>query len=922
MRPIPFKSLLLVTAALTGLTLVDAARADDATQLEEILVVANRYQATDAQMQATNSVSILSTEDLEHTAVHNVAEALGLLPGVTVVNTGQSFFGGIDGASRGEGMFTAVRGLNSEYNVNMINGVTVAQGMPYSRGVQLSLLPPSGLQTIALNKTSTADMDGDAIGGTIDFRTPTAFDFKDDVHASLGLSGRMESRARDYDKDGLGGGANGDVAWTFGRDHQFGVYVSAFYDKRNYTNSEMAGSMAARNDGGWSYALTSDAAGKLNPAGTDPLSNLVQTGLNVGVSNGSTERYGGNLSLDWRPDDSLSAYFRASYAYAETVQNSTFSQIVSTNKSRVLQPSGLYALSIDKFRTSVWYETNPEEADLATFQLGGDKTVGAWTISPQLFYSFGNNDRPDHIEASARNDQFSSADRFNYGGGTSMGYQNNFPMPLLTPEMANALNNAGTALWARRAGQLTSQYSGQDKGGAKLDVQYDAGNDSALRAVKVGAKYIDSKRTVTNRDWTNAYFSDATGSRQTWDSLGIAKGVYDDVFPGKYSWSIPKVDHDRMLELFYKYQTPGSFDSCGSNRSFTDNMNCNTQKGTEAVTSAYSMATLQFGDLEVIPGLRFEHTAISNTFWQLPAWDDTKTAEQNTGSWGKSHTTYNEVLPSLFANWRPDGDSVYRAAVWTSYTRPAFVQLAGGARYDLSDDGVTTITMGNPDLKPIRATNVDLGGEWSNDHGGHAALGAYYKHLTNYLYENGSDGVNAALGGSGKTRTIQPRNGGDGDVYGIELSLRQKLVDLPSPFDGFGFGGNVTRQWTKVDLGNDTVGRNQRIQNAPDWLANLQLFYEKDGFSFDVIYSYTGSYVSVYNYLDQPGTWDDLWARPSKRLDLHAGYAMDNGLSLDLSVSNLLGDYTYWTHVGQHSLALSDVVDSGTTSLLTLRYSY
>src|SRR5262249_3076604 len=133
--------------------------------LEEIVIAVDRYQATDLQLDATNTVSVLSSDDLANTAVHNVAEALGLLPGVNVLNiaTG-AFIGGVDGASRAEGRYTSLRGMNGEYNVNLINGVEVAQGSPYSRQVQLSLLPPSGLKTIVLNKTSRADMDGDAIG--------------------------------------------------------------------------------------------------------------------------------------------------------------------------------------------------------------------------------------------------------------------------------------------------------------------------------------------------------------------------------------------------------------------------------------------------------------------------------------------------------------------------------------------------------------------------------------------------------------------------------------------------------------------------------------------------------------------------------------------------------------------------------------
>lgn len=107
-----------------------ASPADPSETIDSLVIVAKRNDAAKTQMRAANAIAVLSAEDLEHTAVHNVAEALGMMPSVNVMNTGSSFFGGIDGASRGEGMFVSIRGLNAEFNVNMINGVTVAQGMP------------------------------------------------------------------------------------------------------------------------------------------------------------------------------------------------------------------------------------------------------------------------------------------------------------------------------------------------------------------------------------------------------------------------------------------------------------------------------------------------------------------------------------------------------------------------------------------------------------------------------------------------------------------------------------------------------------------------------------------------------------------------------------------------------------------------
>jgi TonB-dependent receptor len=881
-----------------------------ATTLTKITVAANRYDASQLQMDAVNTVNVLSADDLKYTAVHNVAEALGLLPGVNVFNTGQSYFGGIDGASRGEGMFTSVRGLNAEYNVNLINGVNVAQGMAYSRGVQLSLLPPSGLQTIVLNKTSTADMDGDAIGGTIDFRTPTAFDFSAPMSGSVTASGRMESRARDYGDNGLGGGLAGEFQTKFGQAQQFGIYASAYYDKRNYVNSEAAAASSALNDGSWEFARTT-ASGDSAP-GFDPVRNLMSTGMNIGTSSGDTKRYGGNVSLDWKVDDTLTAYARATYGYAKTAQNTTYLQIIPANVSYApIGSTGLYQPVIGRIATRFWYETNPEKADLATFQVGGDKTLGGWTLSPSLFYSFGDNDRPDHVEISARNDQYSSAN-FPYGASTVMSYgADHLPYPLLTPAMNAQLNSVAT-MYARRAGQLTKSYSGQEKGGLKFDARYDFDGGGPLRSVQMGVKYSDAHREFTNRDWTTAKFNDG----RSFGSLGLIDGGYSSVFPGVYDYDVPTIDQGALKRLIASRVTDANLDTCSD--LYINNWNCNTQRARETVSAAYAMANFKWGDLEVIPGLRFEHTDIRNTFWVTPR--DAAGKEQ-VGYFARNYTHYDEPLPSLFVNYR-DGDSaVYRGSIWSSYTRPAFVQLGGGSQVSVSADGLTTITEGNPDLKPIKSLNLDLSGEWSNQHGGHAMAALFYKKLSNYIYESGSNPVNAGTADAGSIQYVRPQNGGDGKVYGVEAAVRQKFQDMPAPFDGFGVGLNATRQWTSVDLGMDGF-RHQRIQNAPELMGNAELFYEKNGFSVNLSYHYAGSYVSTYDYFGQNAAWDNLWIRPVTRVDLHAGYAFPHGFQVDLSISNLTKNYTYWSHVGRNSLAISDVVDSGMTTLLTAKYSF
>jgi len=874
--------------------------------IEIVRVVATRESADAVQFQSDRTINVLSAADLEHTAVHNVAEALQLLPGINVTNTGNSFFGGIDGASRGEGMFAQVRGMNSEFTLNMINGVDVAQGMPYSREVQLSLLPPSGLQTIVVSKTAMADMQGDFIGGAVDFRTPTAFDFKEDRSVSVTVGGRGETRAMDYGESGLGGLVSADASQKFGAARQFGVYVSGYYDIRHYANSEMGALMELVGDRAWAFAV-GDASGR-NPAGYNPERNLQSTGLNIGVSDGYTSRYGVTASLMWCDDGTSTLYARVTYAYAHTEQNSTLSQILGTEIATGAQGTpigtgGLYQPKIGRVSTRLWYETNPEKADLGTAQIGGEtRSLGPLELSGKIFYSWGKNDRPNHIEISAR-----PAVDFAYGGSSFLAYgEDGFPEPELTSEMYQRLGNVGVNL-ARRGGQLTIQHSGQDKAGLVLDAQLNIG-EGIFDSVKAGFKQEISWRATDNTNYTNAIYSDGT----LFSTLGLYSTSFPEVYPGRYRWSVPKIDQAVLFRLFYARVTGSSSDSCAAPSLLGI---CNTQKGREAVTSGYAMANFHVNDLEVMPGLRYEHSEIRNIFWQdnynaLGVWQD--------GSFASSNTIYNEILPSVFVNWRPDDASLYRASFWTSYTRPAFVQLASGSAVT-RNDAFTAVTKGNPNLKPVEALNFDASGQWSNEIGGYVQATAFAKLLSNYLYNSGSDYVNAASGSL--THVVQPENGGSGHVYGVELEFRQKLEELNEVLSGVTLGGNFTRNWTRVNLGANTNLHAERIQNAPDIMANIQLSYDRSNLQFDLLWHYSGEYVSRYDVLSLNAGWDHEWMRPMQRVDLHMGYDFGNSIRIDGSVSNLLDDITYWAHVGHHSTAISDIADTGRTLLLTLKYT-
>ena len=127
-------------------------------------------------------------------------------------------------------------------------------------------------------------------------------------------------------------------------------------------------------------------------------------------------------------------------------------------------------------------------------------------------------------------------------------------------------------------------------------------------------------------------------------------------------------------------------------------------------------------------------------------------------------------------------------------------------------------------------------------------------------------------------------------------------------------GQAVTNTGPTTVLGNLGVSPGLAVTGFPPGMVTGGVIHAGDSVALQAKADITTAYNRVAGL--------DYWTRPIRRTDLHAGYAFDNGVMLDLSVSNLFEDYSYWAHVGRNSLTLSDVVNSGRTTLLTLKYDF
>jgi len=109
-----------------------------------------------SEKNADNITNVVTAKVMERSPDINAANVLSRVSGVTIQrNTG------------GDEAYAIIRGLEPRYNNTLINGVKVTSPDEKSRYVSLDVVPSDLLQRIEVSKTLLPEMEGDAIGGTV-----------------------------------------------------------------------------------------------------------------------------------------------------------------------------------------------------------------------------------------------------------------------------------------------------------------------------------------------------------------------------------------------------------------------------------------------------------------------------------------------------------------------------------------------------------------------------------------------------------------------------------------------------------------------------------------------------------------------------------------------------------------------------------
>ncbi|HLA60525.1 MAG TPA: carboxypeptidase regulatory-like domain-containing protein, partial [Puia sp.] len=128
------------------------------------------------------------------------ARAIEVSPDLSVAAVTQRVSGvTLERSTNGEGQYVIIRGMDKRYIYTLINGVKIPSPDNKNRYVPLDIFPAEMLQRLEVTKSLMPDMEGDAIGGTVNMIMKDA-PSKFTVNANAGLNYSTGTSGNDFNQ--------------------------------------------------------------------------------------------------------------------------------------------------------------------------------------------------------------------------------------------------------------------------------------------------------------------------------------------------------------------------------------------------------------------------------------------------------------------------------------------------------------------------------------------------------------------------------------------------------------------------------------------------------------------------------------------------------------------------------------------------
>jgi TonB-dependent receptor len=831
-------------------------------------------------------VSVLSADEAGRLADQNIADAVSRLPGVGIEK------------DQGQARYVNLRGQPRRWvNVSM-DGLNFVS--PEGRDTRFDNIPTAIASQIIINKAVTPDMPGDTVAGNINIRTRSAFDYRGRRITGTAQIGTME----------LGGGREVDTSLVVADqffDGKLGLLAQASFYERDQVTDNWETDPYLRPGG---VVLGASA-----PSGIDRRPGSETRRWAREYENKPYRLTRGNISgslrADWRPTDTDKLFFQTVYSQftdkelrnnyifrldngatntATTACPAVAAPITTSGVNDICTGNTPQSGTVYGAQINANFRTGDIKEYILTNTIGGQHERFGWDIDWRLNFTE-TEDGQDLIGTPV----FQSPTTVTSRPTVAYDFTDiaNNTVSLFRTVLTGTVRSRGASVTNiedfpmnfvdirdAEGGDLTSAWTG------KVDLARDVTLFGGEATLKFGGLYTTrtKKRRITEYRATLADFTAAGIAPPTYNDFAI-----DDAFKGKY-----------QLGYTFRYYSGGKVgDLIASLKdrrigSFTDGSG-EYYEVTEDIAAAYGMATLKRNWGSVVFGGRIENT--KNTSAALPLIGSTRVLT----SLSREETAF---YPSLHVNYDISDALKFRFGITTGASRPDFDDLR--PNFSISDSNFT-ISGGNPNAKPERATGVDAYLEYYIKPEGYFQFGVFYKDIKDALFTQqtifGSTALNSATNDRSQYTYTTLQNGGDGQISGLEIAYNQfaeslvEAMDAPAWLGGFGVRLSLTASQSDINIpasGSTSPARKAGLPGASDLVYNAALVYEKYDWSLRVAYQYrtkwlqdVGAYTTVNNVVVPDGNGDIYW-NDSEGLNFSARYQLNETFELTFDAVNLL----------------------------------
>lgn len=842
---------------------------DNASAQVDALVVTGqrRAQLSAAAIKRDSDavVDVVSSDDVQRLPDLTVVSALRRIPGVSVLPVSDNEH------PRDEAISPVLRGLNQAYNNVTVNGLPIAStGTPLSgsgsagRGVRLDILPTSFVSDIVVAKTFTADLDPNAVGGSIDLRTRSAFDFGGKPFLTLDAGAAYTSdKDEPSAQDDFGLRASATGGFTFGPDQQFGLVVSANYQRQESTTD------AHMTSDSTFYNVYTATGARVTDGG---LGNgyLVPQQDKYWYNQNDRERWSLTGKLEGRFGDSVEvSAMLGHYSFVDAYQRNEI--IINGRNAVVLNQTpttGRYAAASVEvgFRDGATDSTT----DIAQAEL-------KWrpTDDSQLTVRAGSS-RAKSSEPHAMVKYTAGADRFgNVGGLAAMSFSYDaadfhYSFNLDNPQAYRNLGLYRADYWRNVDRRIEAQVD-------SVDVNYQRNFDHMATGFgySVGGQITRSKMSY----WFHRDQYKPNGGDFNLADVGQLSRV---VLPFQQQ-GLQLITINPKL-AWEKAAPPGAVtesDSVATNNQ--DNF-----EHEETTVGLYAMGRYATDRASLILGVRNDATDQETTSRLLISrrWQPFETS-----------SSYQYLLPFALGGYEITPDLRVRAAFSQTLGRPSYESYAARSSISFESEGDrgnpnalnVSVSLGNPDIKPRLSSNYDVSLEWypPNDRGGVVAVGAFYKDIQDEIYDGTRQGYTFEGVNYINAVVRQPGNAKGARIAGLEAQATFNSLEFVHPrLSDFGVSANFSILDGEIEV--PLAGGRSRsiggLVGQPDKIANFAAFYTRGPFELRAAWNWTGQALRA---ITPEIAWQDVYWDERSQIDLQARYAVRPNLTVVAEVSNL-----------------------------------